>query len=228
MNMKKEIEILKQALTRPLPGVDAQRRMSPSVRFTGNKQFDRGRARLSSVLILLYQKDGEWHIPLIQRPKYDGAHSGQVSFPGGKQEQGDASYLDTALRETEEEIGISRDGLMFISQLSSLYIPNSNFVVYPQVCITDNKPVFNPDLREVETVIEVPVRQLLSPDTIHRFIRSINGVIVDAPFYKVDNYVIWGATAMILSEFLSLVGSLPIFTNALTHSCNACNAQECQ
>ena len=225
--MKKEIEILKQALTRPLPGVDAQSLMSPSVRFTGNKQFDRAHARLSSVLILLYQKNGEWHIPLIQRPKYDGAHSGQVSFPGGKFEEGDASYLDTALREAEEEIGICREGLTFISQLSSLYIPNSNFVVYPQVCITDEQPVFRPDLREVETVIEVPVRQLLLPDTIHRFIRSINGVIVDAPFYKVDNYVIWGATAMILSEFLSLVGSSSLFTSTLTHSCNACNAQEC-
>ncbi len=225
--MKKEIEILTQALNSPLPGIDAQRLMSPSVRFTGDKQMNRAHARMSSVLILLYKKNGEWHVPLIQRPKYDGAHSGQVSFPGGKFEEGDTSYLDTALREAHEEIGINRNDLTFISELSSLYIPNSNFVVYPQVCITESEPVFIPDLREVETVIEASVRQLLLPDTIHRFIRNINDVVVDAPFYKIDNFVIWGATAMILSEFLSLIKSLDLFTSGLEHFYNACNAPEC-
>lgn len=225
--MKNEIEILTQALTRPLPGVDAQRRMSPSVRFTGSKRYNEAEARISSVLILLYKKGLEWYVPLIQRPKYDGAHSGQISFPGGKYEEGDVSHLDTALREAYEEIGIDRHELSFVRQLSSLYIPNSNFIVYPQVCITESEPVFVPDCREVETIIEVPVRQMLSPATIHRFVRNINGVVVDAPFYKVDNHIIWGATAMITSEFLSLLESCTLFSNRLEHSCNAYNAPEC-
>ncbi|MCU4156064.1 CoA pyrophosphatase [Carboxylicivirga sp. A043] len=226
--MKKEIKLLVRDLTRPLPGKDAQKLMSPSVRFTGNIKYNPETARVSSVLILLYKKDNEWMIPLIQRPTYDGAHSGQVSFPGGKFEQGDCSYLDTALREAEEEIGINRDEVSFITELSSLYIPNSNFIVYPQVCITEIEPVFIPDLREVEEVIEAPVRQLLMPETVHRFTRNINGVRVDAPFYKIDDYVIWGATAMMLSEFLQQIKLSEVFTNRLSHSYNACNAPECR
>ncbi|MCG8582024.1 MAG: CoA pyrophosphatase [Bacteroidales bacterium] len=226
--MKKEIELLVRALTRPLPGKDAQKLMSPSVRFTGNTKYDPQNARVSSVLILLYKKDNEWMIPLIQRPKYDGAHSGQVSFPGGKFEEGDRSYLDTALREAEEEVGINRDELSFITEMSSLYIPNSNFIVYPEVCVTEIEPVFIPDLREVAEVIEAPVNKLLMPETVHRFKRNINGVHVDAPFYKIDDYVIWGATAMMLSEFLEHIKPSGLFTNQLSHSYNVCNAQECR
>lgn len=226
--MKKEIEILTHALNRPLPGANAQKLMSPSVRFTGNIKYDKARARMSSVLILLYKHGDEWYLPLIQRPKYDGAHSGQVSFPGGKYEEGDTSFLDTALREAYEEIGIVRNEVTFVSELSTLYIPNSNFIVYPEVCITEREPFFIPDRREVETVIKAPVKQLLSPETIHRFVRNINGVMVDAPFYKIENYVIWGATAMILSEFLSLIKNCDLFINPLVHSYNAYNAPECQ
>ncbi|MCT4646113.1 MAG: CoA pyrophosphatase [Carboxylicivirga sp.] len=226
--MKTEIDLLYRALTKPLPGQKAQRLMSPSVRFTSNIKHDHTKARVSSVLILLYKKNKEWYIPLIQRPKYDGAHSGQVSFPGGKIEEGDRSLLDTAQRETMEEIGVHPSSLEFITQLSSLYIPNSNFMVYPQVCVTKQQPDFIPDLREVETIIEAPVAKLLSPSTIHRFKREINGVQVDAPFYKIDDYVIWGATAMILSEFLSLLKNSDLFTDRLSHSYSACNAPECR
>lgn len=226
--MRKEIDILTNALKNPLPGINAQKLMSPSVRFTGNNLVDASLARNSSVLVLLYKRNNEWFIPLIQRPKYDGAHSGQVSFPGGKSENGDTSILDTALREAEEEIGINRDDLNFIAPLSSLHIPNSNFMVYPQVCITEIDPLFIPDLREVETVIEAPIRQLLSPQTVKHFVRNINNNVVKAPFYKIDNYVIWGATAMILSELLFLLKDVDLFTNPLSHSYNACNAPKYQ
>ncbi|WP_439182712.1 NUDIX hydrolase [Carboxylicivirga taeanensis] len=225
--MDKEIKLLTQALTGPLPGVDAQRRMSPSVRATHVTKYDCTQARSSSVLILLYKKNGQWFIPLIQRTKYEGAHSGQVSLPGGKCEESDFSFLDTALREAEEEVGINRNDLTFISEMSSLYIPNSNFIVYPQVCITRELPVFVPDLREVETVIEAPLNRLLAPDTIHRFTRTINGIVVNAPFYKIDDYVIWGATAMILSEFLALIAACELFANPQAHFYNEYNAPEC-
>ncbi|TRX64242.1 CoA pyrophosphatase [Carboxylicivirga sp. M1479] len=226
--MTKEINLLIKALTKPLPGHAAQKLMSPSVRFTGHIKYDESRARISSVLILLYKKDNEWCIPLIQRPQYDGAHSGQVSFPGGKQEKDDKSYLDTALREAYEEVGVNPSELEFICELSSLYIPNSNFIVYPQVCITETQPVFIPDLREVESIIETPVKQLLLPETVHHFARNINGRQVDAPYYKIDDFVIWGATAMMLSEFLAMISLSEVFSNQLSRSYNACSAPECR
>ncbi|WP_430812305.1 MULTISPECIES: NUDIX hydrolase [unclassified Carboxylicivirga] len=225
--MKLEIEQLAAALEQPLPGLAAQKLMSPSVRFTGNMKYDGSGARKSSVLILLYKKEGEWMIPLIQRPQYNGAHSGQVSFPGGKFEQGDRSMLDTALREAYEEVGVNRHHLRFVRQLSTLYIPNSNFLVYPQVCVTHTVPSFIPDRREVEAVIEAPVRYLLSPGTVRHFTRTINGTRVEAPFYPVDDYVVWGATAMMLSEFLTLMQPCPLFANRQSHSCNAYNVPEC-
>jgi len=225
--MRKEIEIIEKAFSKPLPGIEIQRLMSPSVRFTGSVKHDPNKARKSSVLLLLYKKEGVWYIPLIQRPTYKGAHSGQVSFPGGKTEDRDVSILDTALRESEEEIGVKRNGIQFISELTPLYIPNSNFMVYPQVCITSSSPVFKADKREVESIIEAPVAQLLAPQTIHHFSRRINGVQVDAPFYNIHGYVIWGATAMIVSEFLHLIKHIDLF-NLQSHSYSACNAPEYQ
>ncbi len=221
--MRNEIDIIKEVFNQPLPGIDIQRLMSPSVRWTGNIKHDPLNARRSSVLILLYKKDNEWYMPLIQRSTYDGAHSGQVSFPGGKVEKWDSSLLDTALRESEEEVGVQRSNIQFISELTPLYIPNSNFMVYPQVCVTNILPVFTPDLREVDSIIEVPIIKLLTPDTIHHFSRNINGIQVDAPFYKVDEYVIWGATAMIISEFLHLIKQADFFTGLQSRSYSACS-----
>lgn len=226
--MKKEIELLTRALTKPLPGFKAQKLMSPSVRHTGKIKYDHTKARTSSVLILLYKKNNEWYIPLIQRTQYDGAHSGQVSFPGGKYEEEDRTLLNTALREAQEEIGIQPSDVEFITQLSSLYIPNSNFLVYPQVCVTMHQPDFVPDLREVDSIIEVPVVKLLLPSTVQFFKREINGIHVDAPFYKIDDYIVWGATAMMLSEFLSLIKTSELFTDHLSHSYSGCNAPECR
>jgi len=226
--MRKEIEIINKAFDIPLPGIEIQRLMSPSVRFTGNVKYNAHNARSSSVLILLYNKGDQWCVPLIQRPTYDGAHSGQVSFPGGKTEKSDISFLDTALRESEEEIGVKREDIQFIRELTPLYIPNSNFMVYPQACVTSKVPDFIPDLREVESIIEAPIAHLLSPNKIHSFSQDINGIQVDAPFYSVDEYIIWGATAMIMSEFLYILKGSDLFTNPQSHSYSVCNAPECQ
>ncbi len=226
--MREEKNILAQAFNKTLPGIYAQQQMSPSVRSTNSIKYDPSNARSSSVLILLFKKDDQWLVPLIKRPKYNGAHSGQISFPGGKYEKSDGNYVETALREANEEIGINRDDIEFVASLSSLYIPNSNFIVYPQVFITEVEPFFVPDQREVETVIEAPVKHLLAPETIQSFRRKINGIEVDAPFYNVDDHVIWGATAMIMSEFLTLLKDVSFLTNPLSHSCSACNAPECR
>jgi len=197
--------ILKSAFSEPLPGIEAQHLMSPSVRFTGHHEPDTTVPRNSSVFILLFMKNGSWHVPFIQRPVYDGAHSGQVSFPGGKSEESDQSLIDTAFRETEEEIGIKRQDVHFVGTLTSLYIPNSNFMVYPQVGIIHSEPKFELNSREVETLIEAPLSQLLHPSSVKRFSRQINNYQVEAPFFCIEGYEIWGATAMILSEFLQVI-----------------------
>ncbi|MCU4177410.1 NUDIX hydrolase [Carboxylicivirga sp. N1Y90] len=224
MNINKHILI--DAFKQPLPGKEAQLIMSPSVRFTGRKSHNPNQARESSVLILLSKKNDQWHIPFIQRPVYKGAHSGQVSFPGGKTEEFDNTYFDTAIRETEEEIGINRKHVQYIGKLTSLYIPNSNFVVYPHVGISQNEPHYKANPREVETIIEVPLTELTNPKRIKSFSRTINNVQVDAPFFHFDSFEIWGATAMILSEFIEVLKRQEL--NPLLHSYNGCNAPECQ
>lgn len=215
-----------EAFNKSLPGEEAQHLMSPSVRFTGSKNPDRRKARESSVLILLFIKNGEWYIPFIQRPKYKGAHSGQVSLPGGKTEEEDKGFFSTAIRETEEEIGIDRSKVQFVGELTSLYIPNSNFMVYPQVGIYNDAPDFVLDKREVDSILEVPVSELTKPSNIKSFTRIINDVLVKAPFYAFETSEIWGATAMIISEFIQVIK-----TNALSpllHSYSDCNAPICR
>jgi len=215
-----------EAFSRPLPGKEAQLLMSPSVRFTGTRMPEPLNARESSVLILLYVKNGAWHIPLMKRPVYSGAHSGQVSLPGGKTEEGDNSYFATAIREAEEEIGINGAEVELLGELTSLYIPNSNFVVYPQVGVIHTEPQFKPDRREVEVLIETPIAELANPKNIKRFNRNINNIKVEAPFFSYNNFEIWGATAMILSEFLQVLKINQL--NPLLHSYSDYSAPECQ
>jgi 8-oxo-dGTP pyrophosphatase MutT (NUDIX family) len=205
--MTQAIEILQREFSRPLPGKRAQKRMSPSVHFTSSRVPSSQLAKESSVFILLFKGDGHWYIPLIKRPSYKGAHSGQISLPGGKKEPEDIDLLHTAYRETEEEIGIEKDKITHLGTLTKLYIPNSNFNVLPQVGILNATPVFKPDSREVEELIHLPLTQLFENSHIHRFTKTINKIEVSAPFYKVDEHQIWGATAMILSEFSALVES---------------------
>ncbi len=203
------IDKLKQFLSGPLPGESAHSLMEPSVRFTGINMPDPKAARASSVLILFYQKNGRWFIPFIQRPVYDGVHSGQISFPGGKCEEGDADYFFTAIRETHEEIGIPPEKIKYLGALTPIYIPNSNFFVYPQVGWTDEVPAFVPDPLEVEEIIEVSVDLLLNRINTKSFTRKLNGNVISAPYYDADGKKIWGATAMMLSEMLEILRKLP-------------------
>ncbi len=199
------VEILKNVFTRPLPGVKAQELMSASHRFTGEKQPDPDSAKESSVFILLYEEKGEWYIPLIKRTEYNGVHSGQVSLPGGKREQQDNDILQTAYRETEEEIGISSDAITYIGTLTTLYIPNSNFNVIPHLGVLNSTPTFNRNPREVEEIINLPFSTLLDKSKIKHFEREINNININAPYYCCDKHIIWGATAMILSEFAEAI-----------------------
>lgn len=216
-------QLLKDAFNGPLPGKEAQLLMSPSVRFTGVHLPNRSLARESSVLILLYPKNGVWYIPLMQRQVYIGAHSGQISFPGGKKEKSDKHHWATALRETYEELGVKYEDIEFVGELTSLYIPNSNYIVYPQVGIIKYTPNFVPDSREVASIIEAPLNELCNPNNIKRFTRQINDIMVDAPYFSFQSYEIWGATAMMMSEFFQVLNSNGV--SSLLHSYNDYNAQ---
>ncbi|MFO8000946.1 MAG: CoA pyrophosphatase [Marinilabilia sp.] len=202
------IEALKQFLHGPLPGREAQDLMAPSTRSTENRMADPADARPSSVLVLFYQREGQWFIPFIQRPVYDGVHSGQVSFPGGKCEEEDEGHLYTALRETREEIGVIPGEVIPLGALTPLYIPNSNFFVYPHVGWMDKTPAFVPDPLEVEEVIEVTVDRLLDKRYTKTFCREVNEITITAPYFDAGSKKIWGATAMMLSEMLEILKML--------------------
>jgi 8-oxo-dGTP pyrophosphatase MutT (NUDIX family) len=157
-------------------------------------------------LILFYEKHNLVHTVLIKRPVYEGVHSGQVAFPGGKWEVADKSLYHTAIRESAEEIGILPEKVEFIGKLTDLYIPPSNYIVSPFVGIYNHIPTFSPDPNEVSAVIEIPLNELLrltDPFQLVEFILP-GGISLQSPGFDYQGNIVWGATAMILNEFLIL------------------------
>jgi 8-oxo-dGTP pyrophosphatase MutT (NUDIX family) len=154
--------------------------------------------------VLFYPQHGQIYLPLILRPTYDGVHSGQVGFPGGGHEQGDADLVATALREAHEEIGVQVHEVVLLGQLSPLYVFASNYLVYPTVAWSPARPPFDIDVREVAQLLEVPVTDLLNPGHQRLEEWQLRGRLVHVPFFAIQEQKIWGATAMMLSELLSL------------------------
>lgn len=198
------IEKLKQELQKPLPGEEAQYRMAPSYRprLTKEEVFANN-PRVSGVLLLLFEKNNELHIAFTQRKQYEGVHSGQMSFPGGKKDVTDLDLRETALRETFEEIGIERNKIEIIGSLSELYIPPSNFLVYPSIGFTTGFEKFIPQPNEVEKVVEIPVSFFFDTQNVNlrTEIKLFDGNTVHVPAYIFNEHIIWGATAIMLSEF---------------------------
>lgn len=189
-----------------LPGFDgpaAQQRMAPVARPMARPKLP-GAPRLGGVLILLYCADDELHVVLTRRPDYDGVHAGQVSCPGGRHEPPE-SLGETALRETFEEIGIPPADVALLGELTSLYVMPSDFEVHPFVgrYTGAGRPRFVPDTREVAAILEVPLRLLLDPATrAEEEMELRGGLRLDVPFFRIGEHKVWGATAMILSEFV--------------------------
>ena len=206
---EKLIENLKVELKGSLPGKEAQFKMAPAGRRTDLQREMKLAAdpTLSAVLILLYPKDNEPHICLILRNAYEGVHSQQVGFPGGKKEDLDESLEHTALREAGEEVGIDKDQVTLIGSLSQLFIPPSGFLVYPYVGYSMEHPDFKLDQREVAKLIEMPVKRLGEEDVIkEKYITPSSGpgkMLV--PYFDIDGHTVWGATAMIMSEFREIL-----------------------
>ncbi len=199
------LDDVRAALALPdFDGPAAQSLMMPLSRPAKRAANRPGRARLGGVLMLLYCVDDELHLVLTQRPDYDGVHSGQVSCPGGRHEPPE-SLVETALRETYEEIGIPPADVELLGRLTPLYIMPSDFEVHPFVgrTIRPERPRFVPDTREVAAILEVPLRRLLDPATrAEEEMELRGGLRMAVPFFRVGEYKVWGATAMMLSEFL--------------------------
>lgn len=183
-------------------GQAAQLRMAPSSRPGGRARDLPGSPRRAAVLLLLYCLDDRLTLVLTRRPDYDGVHSGQVSCPGGQHEAPE-TLETTALRETFEEIGVAPDDVEVIGRLTPLYIPPSDFEVHPFVGVFRNgRPRFTPDTFEVAEVIETPLDVLLDPVTRQEELWELRGMSVSVPYFLVSGHKVWGATAMILSEFV--------------------------
>jgi len=204
MSNRSIIHLIKEQLKFPLPGIAAQHKMTTRSKATPTPT----NARLASVLCLLYPKKGQWHLPLIQRviAKND-KHSGQMSFPGGKLEPTDSSNQAAALREAQEEIGIRKEDVTVLGNLTPLYVPASNFQVFPFIGYLDYTPMFIPQEREVAEVVEVKLDQLINPQTKkYKTIEYGNGYrMKGVPYFDVNEKTVWGATAMMLNEFVELI-----------------------
>ena len=195
---------LNQKFQAPLPGERAHAGMAANspLRLLARPN---ARTRKSAVLILFYPYQGEVFLPLILRPAYDGVHSGQMAFPGGRYEPTDEDLLRTAKREAQEEIGLRLNDVQVVGVLSELFIPPSNFFVLPVVAYLPYRPDFFPDPREVEKVIEVPYREIRNKSIIGQSEIEVRGKLIQAPHYLIQNYKVWGATAMMISELLTLL-----------------------
>ncbi len=206
--MNEFIDKLLAQIKKGLPGVEAQYKMAPTRRIKPVSDYfeKKEAAPKSSVLILLYPKNNSIHVVLIERPVYNGTHSGQIAFPGGKVDVNDKSPMNTAIRETYEELGIQISENEILAELTSLYIPASNFEVFPFIAWKNHEPQFIPNTREVASVLETPVSMFLNEDCIYQVKIPINTELTyNAPCFIISGKTVWGATAMILSELKELI-----------------------
>lgn len=192
-----------------LPGLDVQLKMAPIGRLKDLREAAQqmNNYNKAAVLVLFYPTfKNKTNLILILRKTYKGVHSAQVGFPGGKVDPEDKNLIETALRETEEEIGVPRENIEILGELTEVYIPPSNFFVQPYVGITKSTPVFVGEEREVEALIEVKLEDFLNDNCLTTEILSTSYMTeLEVPAYRLNGQIVWGATAMMLSELREIL-----------------------
>jgi 8-oxo-dGTP pyrophosphatase MutT (NUDIX family) len=200
-------ELLRRRLAAPLPGLDAQMRMSPQPRLGAESGIDVNSLRPAAALLLIYPHEDAWHMPLTLRGSNLRHHTGQISLPGGRLDAGE-SVEQAALREAHEEIGVTPVDVDVLGRLTPLPVHVSGHLLHPVVGFAARRPDFNLHSHEVERLIEVPIAVLREPDRVlweeRTRILPPQGVM-NVPYFDVLDARVWGATAMVLSEFVAVV-----------------------
>ena len=207
MNFQHFITQLEITITNYLPGEESQQKMRVNYDQSIELPFSKNNSTASAVLILLYLEDNEIRFFLTKRSNELEHHKGQISLPGGTQEENE-ELTHTALRETQEEIGINKTSISIIGSMTPLFVPVTGFMIHPFIGYSSNKLEPTPDPSEVEAIFSVNISDLLNEtnQTIEK--RNIRGYDVEVPYFKLNNYEVWGATSMILSEFRDLIKSI--------------------
>jgi len=203
-------EALRRRLAAPLPGLDAQLRMSPRPRLGADSGLDPGALRPAAALLLVYPHEDTWYVPLTVRGSSLRHHTGQVSLPGGRLDPGE-SVEEAALREAHEEVGVIPSEVDVLGRLTPLPVFVSDHLLHPVVGFTPQRPLFTVASHEVERLMEVPVALLREPERVRWEVRTrIQPPLgtMNVPYFDVLDVRVWGATAMVLAEFIALVEEL--------------------
>lgn len=196
-----DIGVVREALKSSRPGFEAQQCMMPRPRASSESGKP---AREGGVLLLLYPVEGRLYLVLTRRTEELPSHKGQISLPGGTRHAGE-TFEETALREAWEELDLPPSQVEVLGRLTPLHIPPSNYCIRPIVGYTPTQPAFQRDPREVAEILEVPLAKLLDPSTQQEEDWELRGETVRVPFFAVNGDKVWGATAMVLAEFLELI-----------------------
>ncbi len=204
---------LRAALAQPLPKATAHARMAPNPRTGWKPDVLPANCRDAAALVLLYPKHGIAHMVLTVRTDDLPTHPGQVSFPGGGL-QNDETTVEAALREGWEEVGIVPSQVEVLGLLSPLHIPVSGTILHPVIAVCPDRPVLRPQESEVARALEVPVHDLCAAERVLEETRVLGGQRYRVPYFLVDGAKVWGATAMVLAEFLYVIGYPPVTPGA--------------
>lgn len=198
---------IKEEIQKGLPGIEAQNKLSPISASSKYREVPENHKK-ACVMGLIYPEGNELRMAFIERTfsHPEDKHGGQISFPGGKLEEEDDTYLIGALREVEEEIGIPPEEITVLGQLTDLYVFASNFLVYPFLGYMEHAPSFTPQVEEVASIVSFPIENLMSANIIDtKDLEVREHIMKDVSYYKLNQHVLWGATAMITSEIVELI-----------------------
>ena len=207
IDFQRFITQLKITINKDIPGEESHQKMRVIYDQSIELPFSKINSTQAAVLILLYLADNEIYFFLTKRTDELKHHKGQISLPGGTQE-GNEKLIDTALRETQEEIGINKTSISIIGSITPLFVPVTGFMIYPFIGYSLYKLDPKPDPVEVATIFSVNISDLLNKENRTTEQRNISGYDVQVPYFKLNDYQVWGATSMILSEFRDLIKSI--------------------